>query len=133
MQVTLQLVQSDQLPRADSYSQVVVASGKRLLFVAGQVAEDPQGNLIGRGGLASQARHAFANVGRALAAAGAAPENVARITIYVVHHKPEYLAAIADARMSVFGNHKPADALIGVEALAEPQYLIEIDAIAVVD
>jgi enamine deaminase RidA (YjgF/YER057c/UK114 family) len=78
-------------------------------------------------------RQAFANVGRALAAAGASPEQVAKITIYVVRHRPEYLPEISVARMAVFGDHKPADTLLGVETLAEPGYLIEVDAIAMVD
>ena len=110
---------------------MIAATGNRLVFVAGQVADDAQGNLVGPGDLAAQARQAFANVGRALAAAGAAPEQVAKITIYVVHHRPEYLPAISEARAAVFGDHKPTDTLVGVEALAEPGYLIEVDAIAV--
>jgi len=58
---------------------------------------------------------------------------VARITIYVVHHRPEYLPIISEARIATFGEHKPADTLLGVETLAEPGYLIEVEAIAVVD
>ena len=96
-------------------------------------ADDAQGNLVGPGDLAAQARQAFANVGRSLAAAGAEPEQVAKLTIYVVQHRPEYLPDISEARMAVFGNHKPADTLVGVETLAEPGYLIEVEAIAVVD
>ena len=91
--MTLELINPDELPTPESYTQVVAATGSRLVFVAGQVAEDAQGNLVGPGDLAAQARQAFANVGRALAAAGARPEQVARITIYVVHHRPEYLPA----------------------------------------
>ena len=56
-----------------------------------------------------------------------------KITIYVVHHRPEYLPDISEARIAVFGDHKPADTLLGVETLAEPEYLIEVDAIAVVE
>jgi enamine deaminase RidA (YjgF/YER057c/UK114 family) len=78
-------------------------------------------------------RQAFANLGRALAAAGARPDQVAKITIYVVGHRPEYLPAIADARIAVFGAHKPADTLLGVETLWAPGYLIEVDAFAVVE
>jgi enamine deaminase RidA (YjgF/YER057c/UK114 family) len=103
------------------------------VFVSGQVADDAQGNLVGPGDLAAQARQAFANVGRALVAAGAGPNQVSRITIYVVHHRPEYLPVISEARVAVFGDHLPADTLIGVEALAEPGYLIEVEAVAVVD
>ena len=112
---------------------MVVATGSRLVFVAGQVAEDADGNLVGDGDLAAQARQAFANVGRALAAAGARPDQVARITIYVVQHRPEYLPRISEARIAVFGDHKPADTLLGVETLAEPGRLIEVEAIAVLD
>jgi enamine deaminase RidA (YjgF/YER057c/UK114 family) len=131
--MTLELINPEELPTPDSYTQVVAATGTRLVFVAGQVAEDAQGNLVGGGDLAAQARRAFANIGHALAAAGSRPEQVARITIYVVGHRPEYLPDISAARIAVFGDHKPADTLLGVETLAEPGYLIEVEAIAVVD
>ncbi len=131
--MTLELIDPDDLPTPSSYTHVVAATGRRLVFVAGQVADDAQGHLVGAGDLAVQARQAFANVARCLAAAGARPEQVAKITIYVVHHRPEYLPDIEEARIAVFGDHKPADTLLGVEALAEPDYLIEVDAIAVVD
>jgi enamine deaminase RidA (YjgF/YER057c/UK114 family) len=131
--MTLELINPDDLPTPASYAQVVVATGSRLVFVAGQVADDAEGNLVGAGDLAAQAGRAFANVGRCLAAAGARPEQVARITIYVVGHRPEYLPDISAARIAVFGDHKPADTLLGVETLAEPGYLIEVEAIAVVD
>jgi enamine deaminase RidA (YjgF/YER057c/UK114 family) len=131
--MTLELINPEELSTPASYTQVIVATGSRLVFVAGQVSDDAQGNLVGQGDLAAQARHAFANVRHALAAAGAEPEQVTKITIYVVHHRTEYLSAISEARIAVFGDHKPADALVGVERLAEPGYLVEIDAIAVVD
>jgi enamine deaminase RidA (YjgF/YER057c/UK114 family) len=131
--MTLELINPDELPTPESYTQVVAASGSRLVFVSGQVADDAQGNLVGPGDLAAQARQAFANVGRSLAAAGAGPEQVTKLTIYVVHHRPDYLPDISEARIAVFGGHKPADTLVGVETLAEPGYLIEVEAIAVVD
>jgi enamine deaminase RidA (YjgF/YER057c/UK114 family) len=131
--MTLELINPDDLPTPASYTQVISATGRRLVFVAGQVADDSEGNLVGAGDLAAQARRAFANVGRCLAAAGARPEQVARITIYVVHHRPDYLPDISAARIAVFGDHKPADVLLGVETLAEPGYLIEVEALAVVD
>jgi enamine deaminase RidA (YjgF/YER057c/UK114 family) len=131
--MTLELIDPEELPTPASYTQVIAATGSRFVFVAGQAADDAHGNLVGPGDLAAQARQAFANVGHALAAAGARPEQVAKITIYVVHHGPEYLPAISEARIAVFGDHKPADTLVGVETLAEPGYLIEVEAIAVVD
>jgi enamine deaminase RidA (YjgF/YER057c/UK114 family) len=127
----VELINPDGLPVPDSYTHVAVASGTRLVFVAGQVAEDADDNLVGPGDFAAQARQAFANLGRCLAAAGAAPEQVARITIYVVDHRPEYLDDISAARVEVFGEHKPADTILGVQTLAEPGRLIEVEAIAV--
>lgn len=129
--MTLELINPEKLPQHESYTQVVAATGDRLIFVAGQVAEDAEGNLVGAGDLAAQARQAFVNVGLALAAAGVRPEQVAKITIYVVSHRPESLPQISAARIAVFGDHKPADTLVGVAGLSEPQYLIEMDAIAV--
>jgi|SRR5215472_7865892 len=131
--MTIQLINPADLPAPKSYTQVAVATGSRVVFVAGQVANDAAGNLVGPGDLAAQARQAFANVGSALAAAGARPDQVARITIYVVQYRPEYLPALSEARIGVFGDHKPADTLLGVEALAHPAFLIEVEAIAVME
>jgi enamine deaminase RidA (YjgF/YER057c/UK114 family) len=131
--MALELINPDELPTPDSYTQVVAATGSRLVFVAGQAADDIHGKLVAPGNLAVQARQAFANVGRALAAAGAGPEQVARITIYVVDHRSEYLPEFSRARIAVFGDHKPADTIVGVATLAEPGYVIEVEAIAVVD
>jgi enamine deaminase RidA (YjgF/YER057c/UK114 family) len=131
--MTLELINPADLHTPQSYTHVVAATGSRLVFVAGQAADDVQGNLVGPGDLAAQAHQAFANVGRALAAVGATPEQVTRITIYIVDHRPEYLPVISEARITVFGNHKPTDVLVGVQTLAEPGYLIEVEAIAVVD
>ena len=121
------------LATPETYTQVIVATGSRLVFVAGQVAEDGEGNLVGPGDLAAQARQAFANVGRALAGAGAQPDQVAKITIFVVALRPEHLPAIEAGRVALFEEHKPVDALIGVKSLAHPGCLIEIEAIAVLD
>jgi len=129
----VELINPDDLPTPASYTHVAVASGSQLVFIAGQVADDSTGRLVGPGDLAVQARQAFSNLGRALAAAGATPDQVARITIYVVDHRPEYLPLISAARIAVFGDHKPPDTLLGVKALAEPGYLIEVAAIAVID
>ena len=131
--MTLQFINPEGLPAPATYTHVVVAAGSKMVFIAGQEPEDAQGNLVGPGDLASQARQVFANLGRALAAAGAHPGQVAKITIYVVHHRPEYLRVIEQARLGLFGDHKPADTVVGVETLARPGYLIEVDAIAVTD
>jgi enamine deaminase RidA (YjgF/YER057c/UK114 family) len=131
--MTLKLINPGNLATPPTYTHVVVATGSKLVFIAGQEPEDEHGNLVGPGDLAAQARQVFANLGRALAAVGASPVHVARITIFVVGHRPEYLPVIEEARAALFGDHKPADTLVGVETLARPEYLIEVDAIAVID
>lgn len=125
------LINPDGLPAPESYTHVVVATGTRMVFVAGQVAEDADDNLVAPGDLAGQARQAFANVDRCLAAAGARPEDVTMLRIYLVGHRPEYLPLISAARITVFGDHKPADTIVGVERLAEDGRLIEVEATAV--
>lgn len=119
------------MPAPATYTHVVVATGTTMVFIAGQEPEDAQGNLVGPGDLAAQARQVFANLGRALAAAGAHPAQVVKITIYVAHYRREYLPLIEEARLSLFDDHKPADTVVGVETLARPEYLIEVDAVAV--
>jgi enamine deaminase RidA (YjgF/YER057c/UK114 family) len=131
--VTLERIDPEELPTPPTYSHVIVAAGTRLVFVAGQEPEDQQGNLVGAGDLAAQARQVFANLGRALDAAGALLEQVAKITIFVVDLRREHLPMIEEARVSLFGEHKPADTLVGVAALAGTDYLIEVDAVAVID
>jgi enamine deaminase RidA (YjgF/YER057c/UK114 family) len=131
--MTLEFINPDGLPVPPTYTQVVVATGSRMVFIAGQEPKDAHGRFVGHGDLAAQARQVFANLGRALAAAGALPGQVTKITIYVVHHRPEYLPVIESARAALSGDHKPADTVVGVEALAQSGYLIEVDAVAVTD
>ncbi|MFB9533304.1 RidA family protein [Nonomuraea roseola] len=131
--MALEIIQPEDLDNPETYSHVIVATGGRMAFIAGQMSDDRNGDLVAPGDLAAQARQVFANLGRALAAAGARPDQVTRITIYVVGHRREYLPVIEAARVELFGDHKPTDALLGVETLAAPGYLIEVDAIAVLD
>lgn len=131
--MTLECINPAGLSTPQTYTHVVVATGTRLVFVAGQEPEDDDGNLVGAGDLAAQARQVFANLGRALAAGGARPDQVTRITIYVAGYRREQLPVIEQGRVSLFGDHKPADVLVGVANLSSPEFLIEVDAIAVID
>jgi enamine deaminase RidA (YjgF/YER057c/UK114 family) len=116
-----------------TYSHAVVATGTRMVFVAGQVAEDRAGNIVGPGDMEAQARQVFANIGHTLAAAGARPDQVTKLTIFVADYRREHLALIERGRVALFGDHKPTDTLVGVAALSRPEYLLEVDAVAVVD
>jgi enamine deaminase RidA (YjgF/YER057c/UK114 family) len=131
--MSLELINPDDLPIPEMYTQVVVATGSKLVFVSGQQPEDIHGKLVGHGDFAAQARLAFGNLGRALNAAGARPEQVCKITIYIVDYKrDEHVPIIEEAQISLFGDHKPANVVVGV-AIMSPGYLIEVDAIAVID
>jgi len=131
--MTIECINPEDLPAPRGYSHVTVATGTRLVFIAGQEPEDEHGNIVGPGDLAVQARQVFANLGRALAAAHARPDQVTKITVFVVHYRREHLPVIEAARTELFGDHEPADSIVGVEALSRPEYLIEVEAIAVTD
>ena len=127
-------------PRAEgllhnpSFSQVVAASGRRTIYTAGQVSIDERGALVGPGDLAAQTVQVMRNVGLALAAAGAGYADIVKITTYVVNYKPEHRAIVGKARAAFFANGTPpASTLVGVAALALPEWLVEIEAVAVVD
>jgi enamine deaminase RidA (YjgF/YER057c/UK114 family) len=116
------------------YSQVVVASGRRLVFISGQVSIDAGGNLVAPGDFAGQTKQAYENLRLALAGAGAGPADVTKLTTYVVGYRPEMLPVIGEARTGLFGSvAPPASTLVGIQALAQPGYLVEVEAIAVTD
>ncbi|MFI0405923.1 RidA family protein [Actinomadura sp. 3N508] len=127
----------DGLPKPDAYRQLSIATGSRTVYLAGQVARDAEGGKIGAGDLAAQAEQALLNVGTALAAAGATFDDVAKLTLYIVDWTEDKMPLLGEGisraaeRMGV-NPIKPAT-LLGVAALAEPDLLIEIEAIAVLD
>jgi len=132
--MVLQRLRPEGLFKPGAYTQVVVATGRRMVFVSGQVSIDADGKLVAAGDFAGQARQVYANLRAALGGAGATPADVAKLTTYVVGYQPELRPLLAEARSIVFGPATlPASTLVGVEALAEPGYLIEVEAIAVMD
>jgi enamine deaminase RidA (YjgF/YER057c/UK114 family) len=116
------------------FSQVVAASGARTIYTAGQVSIDERGVLVGADDLAAQTAQAMRNVGLALVGAGANYADIVKITTYVVNYRPEHRAVIGKARAPFFASGTPpASTLVGVTALALPEWLVEIEAVAVVD
>ena len=116
------------------YSHVVTASGGTTVFIAGQVSYNADGELIGEGDVGLQAATAYANLKKALAAVGATPADVVRTCTYIVDYDPSMLASLQPAREEFYGDGAPATStLLGVAALAVPEILVEIDAIAVID
>lgn len=127
---TVQLVSSvPGLATPPGYSYAASAPGE-LVFFAGQVALDAQGEMVGRGDFDVQVRQTFVNLGLALTAAGCSPSTVLRVNYYVVGLTRERLLTVRAARTQFFPD-KPAATLIGVAALFDPEALIEIEVIAV--
>jgi enamine deaminase RidA (YjgF/YER057c/UK114 family) len=117
--------------RPRGYSHAVAVEGGRLIFIAGQVAFDKDGNLVGKADLRAQTDKALENLVAALAAAGATPADVVKVNTYVVNYKPADYPIIREARARIFdAQSPPASTLIGVAALAVEELLIEIEAIA---
>jgi enamine deaminase RidA (YjgF/YER057c/UK114 family) len=125
---------TDGLLHNPAFLQVVVASGTRTIYTAGQVSINEHGTLVGADDLAAQTTQSMRNVGLALAAAGATYADIVKITTYVVNYKSELRTFIGKARAPFFvAGALPASTLVGVAALAQPGWLIEIEAVAVVD
>jgi enamine deaminase RidA (YjgF/YER057c/UK114 family) len=135
--MAITLVKPDGLPDIDVYRQVSIASGTKLVFIAGQVAWDADGTTVGEGDLAAQVEQCYLNVGTALAAAGGSFDDLAKLTVYVVDWTPDkmppLLEGISRAAAKLGVTPAPPATLIGVAALDVPDHLVEIEATAVLD
>lgn len=115
------------------YSQAVAVGAKRLLFVSGQVPEDANGELVGRGSLEAQARQVFVNLQRTVEGAGGRLSDVVKTGILLVDVTPAGLEVLGRVRREFFGERLPASTLAGVTGLASPEWLIEVEAWAALD
>jgi enamine deaminase RidA (YjgF/YER057c/UK114 family) len=122
----VQVVADGVAPPAGHYSHGIVASG-RMLFVAGQVALDEKGNLVGKGDAAAQARQVLTNLQRVIESAGGRMADVARSTVYLTNLEDR--TAVAAVRKEFFPSPPPVNTLLVVSSLADPDFLVEIDAI----
>jgi enamine deaminase RidA (YjgF/YER057c/UK114 family) len=114
------------------YSQV--AKSGNTLYISGQLGVDTSGQLVGVGDARAQARQAWRNIFAILVRYGATPRNLAKTNTYITH--PAYRQLVGEARDEAFSSVAPPyppSTLVVVAALAEPQYLVEIEAIAVLD
>ena len=116
------------------YSHVVVAQQPRkVIFLSGQVPLNGAGELVGKGDLRAQARQVFQNLEAGLTAAGATFADVTKISTFVVNYKPADRDIIRELRSEFLAAEAlPASTLLGVQALANPDFLIEIEAYAAV-
>ena len=112
--------------KTTGYSHAVKAGG--LLFVAGQVAQDAAGSLVGRGDIEAQAAQVFENLKAVLASARATFDDVVKMTTYTTN--VAYRQKIAEVRARYFKGYFPPNTFVVVASLATPDYLIEIEAVA---
>ncbi|MGW5702933.1 RidA family protein [Amycolatopsis japonica] len=135
--MSITLVNPAGLPEIPAYRQVSIATGSKLVFIAGQVSWDAGGALVGEGDLAAQVEQCYLNIGTALAGAGATFDDVAKVTVYVVDWTPDKLALFLEgvdrAAAKLGGTPVPPGTLIGVAALDVPEHLVEVEATAVID
>jgi len=116
------------------FSHAARSDGSTLIHCAGQVAWDSEYRVVGGNDIGEQARQACRNLKAVLRAAGATPADVVRMRTYIVGHKPEYLEPVAAAIAEFYGDVTPAaNTLVGVQALALPDFLIEIEVTAQID
>ncbi len=114
-----------------NYSHVVTAEdAKKLVFCAGQVAADPDGNVLPPDDFDAQAKMVMQNLENALAAGGATIADVTKVTIYIVN--PHDVPKARNVLKTYFGGHPPGSTLCILRGLANPNFLIEIEAIAAV-
>jgi enamine deaminase RidA (YjgF/YER057c/UK114 family) len=113
------------------YSQGIKIDGARsLVFIAGQTAADENGQVVGRDDVEQQAERVFQNLGAVLAAAGASFDHLVMTTTYLTDIS--YREAYNRVRLKYYGATQPTSTLVVVKALGHPDFLIEIDGIAVV-
>jgi len=117
---------SDPRPR---YSQGILAEGGKLLFVAGQTASDKDGNVVGKGDIEAQTAQVFKNLAAVLEEAGGSLDNLVMTTTYITDRK--YREGYNRVRMQQYKKNSPTSTLVIITGLAHPDYLIEINGIAV--
>ena len=115
-------------PMKPHYSSSIRTDSGPLLFIAGQVALDADGKLVGEGDIRAQATQVLENIRAIVAANGGTMADIAQVTVYV--RDIEAFDAVSDIRESYFPSEGPASAIVEVSALAWPEFLIEIAAVA---
>ena len=118
------------LARPMGYTHVVEASGARTFYIAGQVALDDSGNIVGEGEMGAQARQVFENLHTALRSVGASFKDVVKLTYFVVDMSQ--MQAVREVRNQyIQPEYLPASTAVEVRRLAREEFLLEIEAVAV--
>jgi enamine deaminase RidA (YjgF/YER057c/UK114 family) len=127
----VQLLIPDTMPRSVGYSQVARVTGGTIIFVAGQVALDKSGNVVGKDDFRSQIQQVFENLKAAVEAAGGNFGDVIKLNSYFLDlsHLPEF-REVRDKYIDL--KNPPASTVVQVSQLFRPEFLVEVEAVAVV-
>ncbi|MBN9521850.1 RidA family protein [bacterium] len=118
----------------NGFTHVVAATGGKTVHVSGQVSVNEKAEVVGKGDFRAQVERTFENLKTALVAAGATFRDVVKITYFVVDLKPDLVPVVREVRRQYLDpDRPPASTLVGVAALVVPDWLIEIEATAVVE
>ncbi|HUF43152.1 MAG TPA: RidA family protein [Verrucomicrobiae bacterium] len=118
------------VPRG-SYSLVNMAQPGRLVFIAGQTASDPQGNVVGIGDVCAQTRYIIGKIQRAVEAVGGTLNDIVATNVFTTDVR--YHRDINEVRRELLGPDFPTSTMVQVVALARPELLLEINATAVIE
>ena len=129
----IQHIQPKGISSSPAYSHVVTAKGGKTIWISGQVSQNAKGEVVGKGDLKAQLTQVYENLKLALAGAGATFKDVVKVYTYIVNYKPAMRADVREVRAKFMGaTNPPASTLVGVQALASDDYLVEIEMTAVV-
>ncbi len=107
------------------------AKAGKTLYIAGQIARDADGNLVGKGDFEAQARQVYTNLKNILKESGGDLKNIVKMTTILTHY--DYVESRRKILDEFFGDIMPPNTLMIIESLASPDYMIEVEAIAVLD
>ena len=128
----IQFVNPHGLFKPSTFSQIAITKGDTVVYISGQTARDEKSNIVGTGDVKKQAQKVFENLRVAVEAAGGSMGDIAKINTYIVDLKPDDRLWIGEMVKKHFPK-SPAHTLVGISALAAPELLIEIEAVAVLD
>ena len=131
--VAVRFQNAPELTTPPGYSHAVIVEHGKIVFIAGQVGLNKEGQMVGTNDFRAQAAQALTNLKAVLAAAGAKPENIIKLNYYVVGLSRDKLTALRELRDEMIDKaHPPASTLVGVQALFREEAQVEIEAVAVI-
>jgi reactive intermediate/imine deaminase len=132
-QKNFELLIPNTMPKSVGYSQVATVTGGTLVFVSGQIALDKSGNAVGKDDFRAQVQQVFENLKAAIEAGGGTFDDVVKLNSYLVDLSPSHLAEFREVRDKYVNvKNPPASTAVQVQRLFRSEFLVEIEAVAVV-